>query len=154
MGLAGRLQYIDEIALNSGGNLGDAMKAGKAQFESGKQASRLLQMKDNRQNGNKKIGLTDAIWGSSAAAGGMATGSPVSAGAAALATIGVKKLAEAYGSQWTATTANSLAKALQNPTYAKLFESASKRGPTAIAVLHRTLMKNDSEYQKQWNAEE
>lgn len=147
-------EYIDEIALKAGGETGEAMARGKADYESGKQASRLLKMKDDRGKGNKKIGLTDAIWGSSAAAGGLATGDPVSAGMVAVTTIGVKKLAEAYGSQWTATTANKLAKALQNPTYAKLFESASKRGPTAIAVLHRTLMKNDPEYQNQWNADE
>jgi len=147
-------EYIDEIALKAGGETGEAMARGKADYESGKQASRLLKMKDDRGKGNKKIGLTDAIWGSSAAAGGLATGDPVSAGAVALTTIGVKKLAEAYGSQWTATTANKLAKALQNPTYAKLFETASQRGPGAIAVLHRTLMKNDPEYQNQWNADE
>lgn len=138
-------KQIDEAAERVGGSETRALLGeGKAKFGAGSAALDLLDEKIAKREGNRFVSPSD--WG----AGITAAAASTVLGPSAAAIPVVKKIADAFGNQWTATSANKMSKILQNPTYAAIFNKAVGRSPAAVTAVHHTLLKNDKEYQDLW----
>lgn len=124
--------------------LTDTLKQSKKLFGNSKTAEELLSNKQAREQGNRMFGLTDSIVGAGAFAGGPAT---------SLAAVGTKKLAERYGMQTAAYSADKLANIVKSTPerfgkYGSVLQKAAERGGTSLGATHFVLMNSDPSYRE------
>lgn len=126
------------------------LQSGKKQYGHSKGAEKLLENRQAREVGNKMgFGLTDSIMGGAGLAGAIATGGH--SVVPTLAVMGGKKLAEKYGNQVAATTANRISKILSVAPkalgeFAPVLQKAASRGTQALTVTSSMLARRDPRY--------
>lgn len=139
--------HIDQAVEKASGvvsdaGLGDVLSKGKEIYGKSKTAEKLLSNKQAREQGNKLIGLTDAIAGAGAVGYGGTTGDWKTAGGVVLA----KKGLERFGAQNAALAFNKIAKVLATtPEMANL----AKANPQAFnAIVQKLEQRFSSELPK------
>lgn len=110
-----------------------SLKIGKKLYGDAKGAEELLTNKVAREQGNKIVGLTDAITGAGALGYGGVTGDWKTAGALVLAKKGLQK----YGAQTAALTLNKVSKALLS---APKFANLQATNPKAFQAVAQSLL--------------
>jgi hypothetical protein len=117
-------------AVNSAG-LRDTLAKGKELFGNASTAEKLLENKMAREQGNRLIGLTDAVTGAGALGYGGTTGDWQSAGGLMLAKKGLEK----YGAQNAALGLNKISKALMRSP--KMADLAQRSPPVFNAIAQK-----------------
>lgn len=145
---------IDEAAEQGSEAIGvaglkDLLQKGKKQFGDSETARKLLDNKFAREEGNKFIGLTDAVVGAGGLGYGYGTGDWKTAGAI----VAGKKGLEKFGPKLAAQGLDKIGDILKSSPqvfgkFAKVLQNAAARGPQGIAATHFILQQQDPEYQE------
>ena len=134
---------LGQAGAPSGPGLRQTVEQANKKFSVAKDAGTLLKNKQAREEGNKFLGLTDTVMGSNL--------DKMSAGA-----VLVKKVAEKYGNQTAAISADKLSKFVRESPellgkYRPVLEKAIQRGGSSVAVTHHLLQQKDPEYRMKIN---
>lgn len=140
----------------------EALKYANKLYNATREGMDVLNVKINRQAGNKSIGLTDVI---ATGAGGTigSTLGPAGAAAGSMAVLGAKRLAEQRGPQVGTQVMKKAAKALDakkvsqalnlpekalNSKYGRVLLKTAERGELPLASTHYILMQRDPDYKR------